>query len=181
MLKFCHFGLKMGPLRFWNLTELDSFLVLAEELQLKGLEGNSEETFQEHQTESFDYTGRGAEAIQRPNMPERTISDVKFEHGASLFKGKAMMAYQQRTNLNSLIKPSTMEKIEYMIEKRVDGYYCINCGLTSKKKDNMREHAEKHIEGLEYPCNSCNKIMRSSHSFRDHKRKNCQFKSSSQD
>ena len=79
------------------------------------------------------------------------------------------MTYQQKPKLNSVIKPSTMEKIESMIEKRVDGYYCINCGHTSKKRDHMKEHVEKHIEGLEYPCNSCNKIMRTSKALRAHK------------
>ena len=36
--------------------ELDSFLALAEELQLKGLEGNSEEKVPEHPTETFNHT-----------------------------------------------------------------------------------------------------------------------------
>ena len=81
-----------------------------------------------------------------------------------------MMPYEQKQKLNSLIGPATMAKIESMIEKRVDGNYCTNCGYTSKYKSHLKEHVEKHIEGLEYPCNSCNKIMRSSLSFRTHKR-----------
>ena len=41
--------------------ELDSFLALAEELQLKGLEGNSEEVkVTEHPTETFNHTERKA-------------------------------------------------------------------------------------------------------------------------
>ena len=151
--------------------ELDSFLALAEELQLKGLEGNSEENVPKHLTDTFDHTETGAEVNRKQNLPERRIPDVdvKLENEEKLLQATAIRIYQQKPKLNSVIKPSTMEKIESMIEKRVDGYCCINCGHTSKKRDHMKEHVEKHIEGLEYPCNSCNKIMRTSKALRAHK------------
>ena len=58
-----------------------------------------------------------------------------------------------------------------MTERRPDGYHaCTKCDYTSRKKDHVREHVEKHIEGLEYPCSDCNKVFRSSHSFRSHRR-----------
>jgi len=150
--------------------ELDCFLALAEEFQLKGL-GNSEEN-QEQPNERFNHNERGAEVNQRHNNPLRVISDVKFENEANLFKGGAIKPYQQKPKLHGLIEPATMAKIESMIDKRVDGYYCKNCGYKTKRtrKDHMKEHVEKHIDGLEYPCDSCNKIMRSSHSLREHKR-----------
>ena len=153
--------------------ELDSFLALAEELQLKGLEGNSEEKVPEHPTETLNHTVRGAKVNQRHNMPERMISHVKFESEANLFKGRAIMTYQQKPKPMSLIEPAAMEKTESMIEKRVDGNYCKDCGYTSNRTSNMKEHVEKHIEGLEYPCDSCDKIMRSSLSFRQHKTRFC--------
>ena len=49
--------------------ELDSFLSLAEELQLKGLEGNSEENVPEHPTETIDHAERGAEVNRKQNLP----------------------------------------------------------------------------------------------------------------
>ena len=155
--------------------ELDSFLALAEELQLKGLEGNSEEKVPEHPTEAFNHTiNCTAEVNQGHNMPERRISDdVKLENEANLFKGRAIMTYQQKPKPMSLIEPAATEKIESMIEKRVDGNYCKDCGYTSNRTSNMKEHVEKHIEGLEYPCDSCDKIMRSSLSFRQHNTRFC--------
>ena len=72
--------------------------------------------------------------------------------------------------LYATLEPGMMAKIESMIEKQVEGYYCTNCDHASKHIGHLREHVEKHIEGLEYPCNSCNKILRSSHSFREHKK-----------
>ena len=153
--------------------ELDSFLALAEELQLKGLEGNSEPDLPEHSSESFNFTERRADVNQKQNTPKKIISSyAKFEKE---FVGPVMnmMPYERKSKLNSIIEPATMAKIESMIEKRVDGNYCTNCGYTSKHPGHMREHVEKHIEGLEYPCYSCNKIMRSSNTFRTHKIRGC--------
>ena len=150
--------------------ELDNFLALAEELQLKGLEGNSEERAPEPLGETFDHTEKGTNVIQKQNMSERRISDVKFENEANLFQGTVKTTIQQKPKQDSIIESSTMARIESMIEKQVDGYYYTNCGHTSKHLGHMKEHVEKHIEGLEYPCDVCNKIMRSFHSFRNHKR-----------
>ena len=153
--------------------ELDSFLALAEELQLKGLGGNSEEKVPEHLTETFSHTERRAIVNQKQNVPERQTSNSLFKNEGNSFERAMVMTYPQKPKLNSLIEPATMARIESMIEKRMDGNYCKTCGYTSKNPGHMREHVEKHIEGLEYPCHSCNKILRSSQSFRDHKRKFC--------
>ena len=119
--------------------------------------------------------------MKKQNLSDRRMSDVKFENEASFSQGTAMMTYQQKPKLNSLIEPATMARIESMIEKRVDGYCCTKCVHTSKHLGHMKEHVEKHIEGLEYPCDVCKKIMRSSHSFRDHKKRICPFRNSSQE
>ena len=76
-----------------------------------------------------------------------------------------------KTKPNSIIDPDTLAKIDSMIEKLADrSYCCTNCGYNSKHPGHIREHVEKHIEGLEYPCNFCSKVMKSSHSFREHTR-----------
>ena len=76
--------------------ELDSFLALAEELQLKGLGSNSEEKFPEHQTETFDQTERRAFVNQKQNDPERKASSNHFKSKPSLFEGTMVMPYQQK-------------------------------------------------------------------------------------
>ena len=150
--------------------ELHSFLALAEELQLKGLVGNSEEVkVTEHPTETFNHTERKAAVKDMRNIPESKASQNIFQNEVKSFEGRAVMTYQQKPN--SLIEPATMAKIESMIEKRIDGKYCTNCGYTSNHTSHMKEHVEKHIEGLEYPCTLCNKVLRSSLSFREHKRR----------
>ena len=154
--------------------ELDNFLALAEELQLKGLGNNAEEKFAEHQTETFDRTERTLFVNQKQNDPDRKASSNLLKSKPNVFEGTMVMPYQQKPKLNSLIEPATMAIIESLIEKRIDGIYCCtNCGYTSKNRGHMREHVEKHIDGLEYPCNACNKIMRSSNSFRVHRIRDC--------
>ena len=104
---------------------------------------------------------------------------MKFDYEANTFEAETLeaktsegtvMISQQKPKLDSMIEPDIMAKIESMFEKRVDSYYCTNCGYKTKNLGHMREHIERHIEGLEYPCSTCNRILRSSHTFREHKK-----------
>ena len=154
--------------------QLQSFLAVAEELQLKGLDGSSEEKASEFSNESFSHPQTDRKAIfeeKKQNGPQRNISNTKYQ--ADTFEG-TVMPYHQKMKTKSIVQPDTMARIEMMIEKQAaGGYSCNNCGYTTNMLGHMKEHVEKHIEGLEYPCNSCNKVMRSSHSFRNHRRKYC--------
>ena len=47
---------------------------------------------------------------------------------------------------------------------------CTICGKTTQSSAHAREHAEIHIEGLEYPCMDCGKIMKTSTTSRHHKK-----------
>ena len=98
--------------------ELDSFLALAEELQLKGLEGNSDQEVPDHQTEKFSHTERSVQ-VKKQNLPDRRISNVEFENEASFSQGTAMMTYQQKPKMNSLIEPSTKNIAKGTADPRV--------------------------------------------------------------
>ena len=120
----------------------------------------------EHRTETYDHCERRVELNQKQHvLKKQKSSHANFEKE---LVGAMMMPYEQKPKTYALIPPDTATKIESTIEKRADGNYCTNCGYTSKHTGHMREHVKKHIEGLEYPCNSCNKILRSSNTFRSH-------------
>ena len=144
--------------------ELDSFFALAEELQLRGLVGNSEEKVQKHHTETFDHTERRT-VVNPKQTAERSRSNNLFKDDANSLEWTAAMTSEQKPRGNPLIEPATKAKIESMIVKQEGAYNCTNCGYTTRITTHMREHVEKHIEGLEYPCTACNKIMRSSSLF----------------
>ena len=147
--------------------QLESFLALAEELELKGLSASSkdESVKEEFAKEYFDNRQHRTDYTQK-GMDEG--QHFKYE-----VQTNAMMPIiRTRPKQTPLIDPLIMARIESMIERHNDGSFsCVKCDFKAKKKGHMKEHTEKHIEGLEYPCNSCNKVFRSSQSLRDHKRK----------
>ena len=155
--------------------QLESFLALAEELELKGLSASSkdESVKEEFAKEYFDnrqhrtdYTQNLKYEYTQKGMDER--QHLKYE----VHTNAMMPITQSRSKQTPLIDPLIMARIESMIERHNDGSFsCIKCDFKAKKKGHMKEHTEEHIEGLEYPCNSCNKVFRSSQSLRDHKRK----------
>ena len=59
------------------------------------------------------------------------------------------------------IPEETARKIESMMTKRDGSWTCRECDFKSINKSHLKEHAEKHIEGLQYPCSYCGKILRS--------------------
>ena len=150
---------------------LESFLALAEELELKGLNGSSGEESPEYPKESFSRNKRRTDWNQEQDESQSLMATVK--HDGQKFEG-TVMRMQSTPRQTSIIEPDTIAKIDLLIEKRIDGYKCTNCGYTKNHLGQMRQHVEKHIEGLEYPCNSCDKVLRSSSSFRVH-RSRCQI------
>ena len=141
--------------------QLESFLALAEELELAGLSENSKEERgkEEYAKEYFD------KRQHRADIDPNTQKDIKSEKPN--FKNEANDVNLMRPIIQSgpkqapLKDPLIRARIESMIERQYDGSFsCIRCDFKAKKKGHMKEHTEKHIEGLEYPCNSCNKVFR---------------------
>ena len=149
--------------------QLETFLAFAEELQLKGLDGSSKEVVPEYTKGSFSHEQRvdfiGKETTHKGRS-------VMGENKTGTF-GRALVP-MPRTKPPTIVDPETMTTIESMIERRAVGFACIKCGYTSNRMSNVKEHAEKHIAGLEYPCNSCGKVFRSSVTIRKHKSNRCQ-------
>ena len=159
--------------------QLESFLALAEELELKGLSGNSEEAdlelppqYPPPKQEYFSSQNKQRIHFSRENSSNEGVASKAEYQGAMIPIQSGGVPIKPKS---VHIDPETMTKINAIIEKGTDGYSCTNCGYTSKHPGHMREHAEKHIEGLEYPCNSCDRIFRFSLSLRDHVRNFCKF------
>ena len=67
------------------------------------------------------------------------------------------------------------QKIAKYLVRDEDGFYscglCGKAGDSTKKKQNMMNHVETHIEGLSFSCQSCNKTFRSRKALAYHKSK----------
>ena len=189
-------------------ADLEKFLALAEEFQLKGLShlneglsatdvglsreneplsGNNERFWDFGTNEGLlgnidglPDTNNQEEAIE----PPETASDNKVDrkpiilHTKHLRKNSVdlktsakMFKNSEPKPQNPLIKEETAQMVEKLYENQNGVWACLQCAYTSKQRGHLREHVEKHIEGLEYSCNHCGKISRSSHTFRDHLRK----------
>ena len=152
--------------------QLENFLNLAEELELKGLTGSSEEeakNIEEPSPKYFDHRQSGPHLV---NAQRNKIEKSEYDRNPMM---PMPMIQPRQIQTTSLVDPHTMATIESMIEKRLDGFICVKCDFKSNWISNVKQHAEKHIEGLEYPCNFCNRIMGSSASLRDHKRRYCKY------
>ena len=150
--------------------QLGRFLALAEELQLKGITNdsvNSENTAVEYRTtvsalkeEYLNQSHKKTEMNKEKTNNKSMLPGVKMEVNRK-YEGTA----------GTFIDPETKAKIDSMVMKRSDGFFtCTECEYISKISGHMREHVEKHIQGLEYPCKSCDKVLTSSVVFRKHKR-----------
>ena len=154
--------------------DLDGFLALAEELQLKGLSGTKGDTLNDVQG-----------PILKPNQlkPQiKSINGQKYFHQI-ITPQKRDITTNNKLKNNSIVpvdsfkfaipvdtkKEDLKVQLDSMMEKAEDGeikWICSVCEKSSKGKDwgiaktHMREHIETHLEGLTYPCNQCGKVSR---------------------
>ena len=60
------------------------------------------------------------------------------------------------------------EKIQQLMETRDGIFHCKACVYSSRQSTHMKEHVERHIDGLSYPCQFCDKTFRYKNSLRKH-------------
>ena len=151
---------------------LDAFLAIAEELQLKGLMGKTDEKVQD-----FEVDKKYQPPTLSPNI--NTIAKIPIEPFKS---SKIHSPGENRTlaipgnlsgdlgELEQMVK-SMMEKSQNRIasgQRLADR--CKVCGKEGKGR-NIEDHIEaNHIEGIVIPCNLCDKTFRSRNGLRLHMR-----------
>ena len=150
--------------------DLDRFLTLAEELQLKGLD------------KSEDKSKNAAEDPTRGKLNQEKCQTQ------SILKQEKYFEPEEKESTNMLKKvegdklfvpaDATIEDIRIRLDdlmERVNEqdqvWRCTVCGKETKgpgSKTNLRSHIEIHMEGLSYTCNQCGKISRSSRALGMH-------------
>ena len=152
---------------------LDNFLNMAEELQLKGLTGRNTDSDVIEDVKEQENINK-----KRQEIPEGKPKQIKKIEGNSdaNYPLEEFKSYDTAAFTNEIISDlqGLDEKIKSLstIVKR-DGkrvYTCKVCGKEGSYPTQMRDHVEaNHIEGISHPCNYCEKTFRCRDSLRKHK------------
>ena len=155
---------------------LDSFLAIAEELQLKGLMGKSESDVTLAGIDT-KYSLPAPDPVNNAKMQESKRQTPRSQTERMMDRRVAVQADYFSGDLMEL-----EEKVKSMMEKSPNPYVgskkahpqkadvCKVCGkegMASAIKDHIEAN---HLEGISIPCNLCEKIFRSRNSFNKHKR-----------
>ena len=150
--------------------DLDRFLNVAQRFKIKGLLNDGEiEDKEEYEEESTNVEGN--------NIKNSDQQLAKFQNSVHEVR---KVSSQRETKILSPNEGYDMKRDTEQYIERIDNdtVQCKVCGKTSSgrahfgvKVSDMRRHIETHIEGLSYPCPSCDKICRSQNSLKHHKQK----------
>ena len=164
--------------------DLDGFLALAEELQLKGLTTSQSEHFdEEEETTKQPQAPQPTLLLTPKNEHEPHLSTSREIHNNELFDSKNTQSLYhnqnvpleyEAMNVGDMSKEDLNAKIMSLIERVDDGisnFKCTVCGKTTKvgsRTQDMTRHIETYLEGASYPCNQCGKLSRSSNALKSH-------------
>merc|ERR1712025_382062 len=137
-------------------SDLDSFLDIAQKLQIDGLISNNETL--EKQGNSNQYLNDSFEPKE-----EDWNEDVIEEVPSSKVKQKAERKPRKQASESfalSTLNIDAKEAIDQPVIRNEDHFECKSCGKTSKTSSDIRSHVEIHIEGLSFECQTCGNTFR---------------------
>ena len=149
---------------------IEDFLILAEELQLKGL-NNSETSTPNPKTIPSEIK----QTKHNVNIHTQNLEGYSDHTKKSNFHLNTRSKETSMVPANTFVKTNTKigeldETISSMI-KRIEtgGSECNICGKINNNRADMKKHIEgKHIEGVSHPCGHCGKLFRSRNSLQKH-------------
>ena len=153
---------------------LDSFLAIATELQLKGLQASNDVNEKELQGE--------AQSI-KPKQEFRTNQKVSDTRPATLSKEQRDEVRNEENNALAIPSSGDLQQLDETVKSMMEtsqqmfqygkqgmkhGKQCKVCGKEGRA-NTIRQHIEaNHLEGVSIPCNHCDKIFRSRPSLSQH-------------
>ena len=168
--------------------DLDSFLALAEEFQLRGLTGDSQsKEEQQNEVQNNQYSLKREFGQQLLHQNEHPVPNPNHEIQHS--DGKNDKTVALASSKTSVELHNLDEQIISMITKSKisagpgQGFLatCNVCGKEGSYR-NMPSHVEaNHITGLSHSCDICGKTSRSKHALAMHKLRNHKHNTSLQD
>ena len=154
---------------------LDSFLAIAEELQLKGLMGKTEEKVENIVGEEKQES-QMAKPMTKPSISNgaKTQRTIQNRQNSNEEESKTTIALSNSGDFEEL-----EQRVQAMMEKsqnnrpngRQKAYTCNVCGKEGAGSA-IKDHIEaNHLEGIVLPCNQCDKTFRYRNGLMRHVRK----------
>ena len=146
--------------------DLDSFLALAEELELKGLkDSNAENDWKE--TNPLSQI-KPTSKKQTPQMTENAKVKKPNKNVATMDNKENSLAIPSRVQFSGDFDHLD-EMVNSMMETSQErGKSCKVCGREGQSIDIKRHIEANHLKGVSIPCNQCDKTFRSRDSLRKH-------------
>ena len=159
---------------------LDSFLALAEELELQGLQRKND-NFEETQTNLTNQQTpikapkvckTDAKILKSEEFPRTEVAEDKTEDADD--KTVALTNLAGDLQEIGIRVNSMMEKTSRKKPNGLPLYVCTECGKEAQS-DSVKKHIEvNHLEGIAIPCKFCEKYFKSTrafvmHNVKDHK------------
>ena len=158
---------------------LDSFLSIAEELQLKGLVGkvDGDEVTQIIPVKTSPKTGnqifKGENSSKSSGLFQNEIND-KIPDNEHHEVGKTVALTSSFSDDVQELDEKCNSMMEKTFKRQANGYPLYRCGVCGKEGINtqMKNHIEaNHLEGVSMPCNFCEKTFRSRNALAKHSHK----------
>ena len=155
--------------------DLDSFLGIAEELQVKGLMGKYEEPEYVNQ----EIIPKSGEVLN----PTRVATKDQKDEATKVFAPRVDTKATERAVARKGHFSEDLSQLDAQIESMMEmsqnlvshathrATVCTACGKEGKRNDIRRHIEANHLEGLSFPCNLCEKECRSRHAISRHKQK----------
>merc|ERR1712142_658685 len=156
-----------------NPENLESFIELANNLEIEGLVGNLNDDC--GKTNQMDLTSVISENRENEHIKNSVIS----HEGSSFGRNSTTLASTEETFSNSVVIPKndldySMDKYDEIVQNLIltsdNGgtreYSCKECPYKKTRKTHVMEHVGKHINGFVFTCNICEKTYRSKVSLR---------------
>ena len=143
--------------------DIDKFLEMAQRLKIYGLL-TSDKNDEKHNVN----LPKQSMETESKHEPKQTLeeSDVVINNWDS---GVAER-YAVSMNGSSSVDEVEEKIAEYLGKNENGDYICDLCGkVTGKRRSNMKNHIETHLEGISFSCSICEKQFRSRHSLYNHK------------
>ena len=163
---------------------LDSFLAIAEELQLNGLTGSNDQNELNERELHRDPLGTKPKQKYETNqmLSESDTRTATKESKRTVFKEQRDKVRKEENNALAIPLSGDLQQLDETVKSMMEtsqslvrygknqgrGKTCKVCGKEGQTTDIMRHIEANHLEGVAIPCNHCNKIFRSRHSLRNH-------------